>query len=211
MEDLARQPDGPRGPMEEPYDGVEELWWRSRGELTSAMNTAKGRMAVQELLEDEAKFIDFPNSQLWFAYEYPQVNPSPENIVATEMSPLVKLYYPMRHLASMREDEPQLYWHTSHGPLSRSIAATSPAKRYIQVHRYKDELEDVLREARGTVAEPYFGHAELWLDSASSSPTAATPEGIRARQLLLEDEARFIDFTRSTMFRAKELAFVDYR
>jgi hypothetical protein len=75
--------------MEEPYDGVEELWWRSRGELTSVMDTAKGRMAVQELLEDEAKFIDFPNSPLWFAHEYPQVNPSPENIVATEMSSLV--------------------------------------------------------------------------------------------------------------------------
>ena len=29
LEDLARQPDGPRGPMEEPYDGVEELCWRS--------------------------------------------------------------------------------------------------------------------------------------------------------------------------------------
>ena len=211
LEEATRQTDGPRGPMEDPYDGVAELWWKSRDDLISAMNTAKGRVAAQELLEDEAKFIDLPNSPLWFAHEYPQVNPSPENIVATEMSPLVKLYYPMRNLASLSPEEAQLYWRTSHGPLFRSIAATSNAKRYIQVHRYEDELEGVLREARGTVVEPYFGHAELWLDRASPSPAAATPEAIRARQLLVEDEAKFIDFARSTMFRAKERVFVDYR
>ena len=55
--------------MEEPYDGVAELWWKSRDDLTSAMNTTKGRAAAQELLEDEAKFIDFARSTIFRAKE----------------------------------------------------------------------------------------------------------------------------------------------
>ncbi len=163
------------------------------------------------MLEDEAKFIDLPNSPLWFAYEYPQVNPSPENIVATEMSPLVKLHSPLRHLASLSLEEAQFYWRTSHGPLIRNIAATGHIKRNIQVHRYEDELEGALREARGTAVEPYTGHAELWVDRAGRSPPAATPETIRGRQLAIEDEAKFIDFARSTTFLAKERVVVDNR
>lgn len=200
---------GPRGKMEEPYDGVAELWWNRREEMVAANESPRGQAAGEELLEDEAKFIDLPKSPLWFAYEYPQVNPSPENLVATEMSSLVKLYYPLRHLANLSLEEAQLYWRTSHGPLIRRTAAAGHIKRYIQVHRYEDELEDTLREARGTVVEPYTGHAELWLDRAGTS--VPTPERIRSGQLAAEDESKFIDFARSTTFLAKEHVFVDYR
>ena len=193
----------------EPYDGVAELWWNRREEMVVANESPRGQAAGEELLEDEAKFIDLPKSPLWFAYEYPQVNPSPENLVATDMSSLVKLYYPLRHLANLSLEEAQLYWRTSHGPLIRRTAEAGHIKRYIQVHRYEDELEDTLREARGTVVEPYTGHAELWLDRAGTS--VPTPERIRSGQLAAEDESKFIDFARSTTFLAKERVFVDYR
>lgn len=207
-EDQSKQLAGPRGKMEEPYDGVAEFWWLRREDLVSALDSSPGQAATQELLEDEARFIDLPNSPLWFAYEYPQVNPSPENIVATEKSSLVKLYYPLRHPAHLSLEDAQLYWRTVHGPFIRLLSAAGQTRRYVQVHRYQDELEAVLRRARGTVTEPYTGHAEAWRDRAAP---ADVPERLRAGQLAVEDERHFIDFARSTMWLAKEWVFVDYR
>ena len=200
-----------RGKMEPPYDGVAELWWTSREDMVSAYDSAQGQAAAQELVEDEANFINLPSSPLWFAYEYPQVNPSPENLVATEMSSLVKFYYPLRHLTHLSLEEAQLYWRTSHGPLIRRIAAAGHIKRYIQVHRYEDELEGALREVRGTLTEPYTGHAELWFDRTYVSAATTSPERTRGGQLAVEDESKFIDFARSCMWMAKEHVFVDYR
>ena len=211
LEDQDEQRAGPRGVMEDPYDGVAELWWFHREDMVSAQDSSQGQAAAQEMLEDEARFIDLPNSPLWFAYEYPQVNPSPENLVATEMSSLVKFYYPLRHLPNLSLEEAQLYWRTCHGPLIRRTAAAGNIKRYIQVHRYEDELESMLREARGTIVEPYTGHAELWFERADHSLGTAIPERVRGGQLAVEDESKFIDFTRSAMWMAKEHVFVDYR
>ena len=73
---------GARGGMEPPYDGVAELWWESEATLAEASSTEAGRLAGAELLADEAEFIDLPASPLWLAHEYPQVNPTPEHLVA---------------------------------------------------------------------------------------------------------------------------------
>ena len=56
-----------RGGMEEPYDGVAEVWWPNREALTSGLENADGRTAAKELVEDEARFIDLAHSPLWFA------------------------------------------------------------------------------------------------------------------------------------------------
>ena len=42
--------------------------------------TRTGQAAAKELVEDEARFIDLAHSPLWFNYEYPQVNPIPEEM-----------------------------------------------------------------------------------------------------------------------------------
>ena len=76
------------------------------------------------MLEDERHFIDLPQSPLWLAYEYPQINPI-EPVVARERSGIVKLHFPLRALAEQTLDEAQLYWRTSHGPLIRSHAAAA--------------------------------------------------------------------------------------
>jgi uncharacterized protein (TIGR02118 family) len=210
-EDQGEQLAGARGKMEEPYDGVAELWWDSRERAIDAHESERGQAAARQLVEDEAKFIDLPNSPLWLAYEYPQVNPSPENLVATKMRSLVKFYYPLRHLKGLSMEEAQLYWRTAHGPLIRRNAESGNIKRYIQVHRYEDELENTLREVRGTITESYTGHAELWFERTDISAEAATPERVRGGQLAVEDESKFIDFARSSMWLAKEQVFVDYR
>ena len=200
-----------RGGMEPPYDGVAELWWTSRESMSATFGNPAGQAAAKELLQDEARFIDLPNSPLWFNYEYPQVNPTPEDLVAREHSPLVKLFFCLRHTANLTFDQAQLYWRTNHGPLIRGVASGMRMRRYLQVHRYADDLEKPMRASRGTVVDPYVGHAEAWFDRAELATIANSPEAKRAMELAVEDEAKFIDFPKSAMWIAKERVFIDRR
>lgn len=195
-----------RGGMEPPFDGVAELWWDSEQALADALAGDAGRAAGALLLEDERKFIDLPNSPLHLAHEYPQVNPSPESLVARERSSLVKLYFPLRQHAQQSFAEAQRYWRTAHGPLIRAQAQAMGILRYQQVHRFESPLEAALRESRGTVTPPYLGHAEVWFDRGAPR---SGPEAALAGRRAVEDEAKFIDFKRSTIFIAKERVFID--
>jgi uncharacterized protein (TIGR02118 family) len=199
-----------RGGMEPMYDGVAELWWTSP-EALAGSGDGGGEAALLELLEDERKFIDLPNSPLWFAYEYPQVNPS-EDICAREHSPLVKLFFCLRELPGRSLAETQLYWRTNHGPLIRSVAPGFRMQRYLQVH-YCEDLPVIaaLRAARGTLTPPYAGHAEAWFNRADLMTMANVPEANRAMELAIEDERKFIDFGRSAMWIGKERVFIDRR
>jgi uncharacterized protein (TIGR02118 family) len=195
-----------RGGMEPPYDGVAELWWESEAAVAAASSTEGGRRAGAELLADEAEFIDLPQSPLWLAYEYPQVNPLPEGTLARVKSPIVKLHFPLRHPAGMTLDEAQLYWRTSHGPLIRSMATASGMIRYQQVHRFESPFEAALRSARGTTVDAYTGHAEAWFDR---SQRGGGPEARAAGRRAIEDEAHFIDFARSAIWVGKEHLLID--
>ena len=195
---------GARGEMEPGYDGVAEAWWESEASLVAAFEDPE---PGNVLVEDEREFIDLAHSPVWLAYEYPQVNPTPENIVAREKSPIVKLYFPLRPPSGLKVEDAQLYWRTSHGPIIRSQAAASGILRYQQVHRFESQIESALREARGTQTEPYMGHAEVWFDRSLSR---RGPEVEAAGQRAVEDESKFIDFRRSSIWTGKEHVFVDH-
>ncbi|MDK1025005.1 MAG: EthD domain-containing protein [Gammaproteobacteria bacterium] len=195
------------GEMEPPYDGVAELWWEEEDVLMEALQSEAGIAAGAALLEDENRFIDLANSPLYMAYEYPQVNPTPENIVASVDSDIIKIHFPLRHIESMPEDEVRRYWLTNHGPIIRSHAPASGIIRYLQVHRAGHALDEQLREARGTVTPPYLGHAEVWVDRGA----APTPEAADANRAAIEDESKFIDFKRSSMWVVKEHTIIDRR
>jgi uncharacterized protein (TIGR02118 family) len=197
-----------RGTMEPEYDGVAELWWESESALESAMASEAGRAAGAALLEDERRFIDLPQSPLWLAHEYPQVNPIPENIVAHFRSPVMRIFYPLRALPSLGDTAARRDWLTRHGPLVRSHAEAAGVLCYRQVHRAYHPLDAALRNARGTQAPPYLGHAEIWFDQARMPTTEESRDAGRA---LVEDEGRFVDFSRSTMLFGKERTFVDQR
>ena len=79
-----------RGNMEPPHDGVAELWWESEKQFSEVTATSAATAAGAALLADERTFIDLPNSPLWFAHEYPQVNPTPENVIARPRSTIVR-------------------------------------------------------------------------------------------------------------------------
>jgi uncharacterized protein (TIGR02118 family) len=197
-----------RGDMEPHYDGVAELWWETEAALEAVMQTEAGRAAGAALLEDEARFIDLPNSPLWLAYEYPQINPAPENVVALPKSNVVRVFFPLRHLESMTEERARHYWLTQHGPIVRSHAAATGVLCYRQVHRANHPLDTELESARGTRVPSYLGHAEAWVDRGRAPDTE---ESRRANQAFIDDERNFIDFERSTFLFGKEHTFIDRR
>ncbi len=197
-----------RGDMEPEYDGVAELWWESEQQLMEQLQSEAAQQAVAALVEDEAKFIDLPSSPLWFAYEYPQINPAPENVVARVKSNVRRVFFPLRHKAEMSEPDARHYWLTHHGPIVRSHGAATGTLCYRQVHRANSPLDEGLRQARGTVAEPYLGHAEAWIDTGTSARTA---ESGSANAAFIRDEHNFIDMTRSTIFFGKEHTIIDRR
>ena len=52
------------------FDGVAELWWDSVEDLVEASSSRAGLGAGRALLEDERRFIDLPNSSLFFVREH---------------------------------------------------------------------------------------------------------------------------------------------
>jgi uncharacterized protein (TIGR02118 family) len=197
-----------RGDMEPHYDGVAELWWETEAALEAAIASDAGRDAGAALLADEQQFIDLPNSPLWLAYEYPQVNPTPENIVAAPKSNVVRVFFPLRHLESMSEERARHYWLTQHGPIVRAGAAATGMLCYRQVHRANHPLDEAIQQARGTRVPSYLGHAEAWVDRGRAPNTE---EARRANETFIADERNFIDFQRSTFLFGKEHTIIDRR
>jgi uncharacterized protein (TIGR02118 family) len=197
-----------RGNMEPHYDGVAEVWWSTEAELEAAVASDAGRAAGAALLEDEATFIDLPQSPLWFAYEYPQVNPAPENVVARVKSNVVRVFFPLRHKQELTEEQARHYWLTQHGPIVRSHSQATGTICYRQVHRANSPLDEGIQAARGTVVESYLGHAEAWIDRGKAP---RTDEARRAGAAFIEDEHNFIDMERSTFLFGKEHTFIDRR
>ena len=199
-----------RGKMEPHYDGIAELWWSSEADLIEQMSSASGKAAKAgaALLEDESKFIDLPNSPLWFAYEYPQINPAPEDITAKLKSNILRVFFPLRHQSKLSEDEARHYWLTHHGPIVRSYAESTRTLCYRQVHRANSPLDAEVQRARGTQVESYLGHAEAWVDMRK---TPNTDEARLANAAFISDEHNFIDMERSTFLFGKEHTIIDKR
>lgn len=195
-----------RGGMQEPYDGVAEVWFASEAAMVSACSTPAGRAATERLIADEAQFIDLAASPFWLAREHPQVSTQRDRPLARLKTGMVKLHFPIRQLAGMTVAQAQDYWLFQHGPLVRSHAVARGMTCYQQVHRYEsDHLED-MRSRRGTLVEPYIGHAEAWFDRLAPR---AGPEAEASSLSALEDERNFIDWSQSSVWLSKELLFVD--
>jgi uncharacterized protein (TIGR02118 family) len=197
-----------RGLME-PYDGMDALWWHTEEELQHALSTPAGQRAAEELLDDERQCIDWARSSMWFAIELPQINPTPETLVATEMSPLLCIIAVFRHLPTLSFDAAQLHWRMHHDPKLRAYAHSLRIRRYLQVHMLADPLVDHLRAPRGGMDAPFTGHAEVWWDRQEWTAALGSPEGLQASAIILEDERAFVDFSRSAFWVAKEHVFID--
>src|SRR5690349_14430978 len=111
---------------------------------------------------------------------------------------MIKLVFVIRRREDLPLEEFHRYWLEEHGPLARSLLEQLGARRYVQTHTLDTDLNAALAAPRGT-AEAYDGLAEIWWDSLDAFLAAAGSEaGQGANETLREDEARFIDFARSS-------------
>jgi uncharacterized protein (TIGR02118 family) len=96
------------------------------------------------------------------------------------------------------------YWLNRHAPLVASVREVLRIRRYVQLHSLPPGEPFDPGAPRG--APPgYDGVAQLWWDSAEDlAATADDPAAADAGRLLLEDERRFIDLSRSPLWWGEE-------
>jgi len=97
------------------------------------------------------------------------------------------------------------YWKEDHAKVVAEVTGPMGMRRNVHNHTITTPIDERLRQTRGAEMDDYDGVAESWFDGLEAL-TAATSsdEGRRAAQWLAEDEARFIDFSRSRIFFVEE-------
>lgn len=124
---------------------------------------------------------------------------------------MIKLVYCVARRSDVAEDEFHRYWLNDHGPLVRGFAAAIKAKKYIQSHTVAPEINAALEESRG-LPPAYGGITEVWWDDLESLEAGmSSEEGRAAHQALKEDEAKFIDFSKSRVFMTEEHVIFDHQ
>ena len=122
---------------------------------------------------------------------------------------MIKLVYCVHRKAGMSPEEFYRYWKEDHGPLVKSYAEALQAQRYVQSHLLESPLNEGAQGGRGA-AGPYDGITEIWWNSHDELLAAMqTPEGVAAHGKLIEDEARFCDLSRSSIFLTEEHTIFD--
>lgn len=121
---------------------------------------------------------------------------------------MIKLTFCLVRLPHLSREAFQRYWFETHGPLVASVAETLQIRRYVQLHSLGPEASAPLRASREG-PEDYDGVAELWFDSLEAlAANGQRPEARAAAALLLEDERRFIDLSRSPLWWGEERPIV---
>jgi uncharacterized protein (TIGR02118 family) len=116
---------------------------------------------------------------------------------------MVKLVFCCRRRPEYSPEEFYERWLDVHGPLVRSLREKLPGmRRYVQSHTVGDDVNAVLRASRNA-AEPYDGITEVWFDDLDSLGVTSE-EAIAAGRQLLEDEAKFLDLPRCSLFLTEE-------
>lgn len=113
---------------------------------------------------------------------------------------MIKLVFCLHRLPELTEEQFLAYWADHHAPLVSAVAPVLGIRRYVQLHPFPSPASEALAASRG-LAATFDGIAELWFDSEEAvRQSTATKEGRRAARLLLEDERRFIDLSRSPIW-----------
>jgi uncharacterized protein (TIGR02118 family) len=122
---------------------------------------------------------------------------------------MIKLVYVITRRADYSSAAFYDYWLNRHGPLVAKQAAALHLRKYVQSHTVDDPGNEAMRSVRGMLP-PVDGITEVWWDSLADMQAAyATPEGIASGRILSEDEAKFIDFTKSQVFLTQEHLIFD--
>jgi hypothetical protein len=106
----------------------------------------------------------------------------------------------LKRLPSLSQEAFNDYWLNTHAPLVRSHAKTLGIRRYEQFHVALPDMAEATRTSRDAVPG-YDGMALIEFESeAALTSGAGDPEFAAAARALLEDEQRFVDLPRSSIW-----------
>ena len=116
----------------------------------------------------------------------------------------VKIVFCLTRKEGMSRAEFQRYWLDVHAGKVAGVADDIGMVRYVQNHSLDSPMNDALAGARGGLPG-YDGVMEGWFESEEAAlAVMGSDAGQAAGAMLLDDEARFIDFDRSPIFLVHE-------
>lgn len=170
------------------FDGSAELWvdpTRAEG------SPEEQRRAGAELLADEQRFIDHSASPIWETEEHLIRTGSQRQATDGES----RLTAALRRRSDITRAAFLSHWHEVHGPLALANNDVFGFHHYVQLHTPDDAETHPLRRAR-QAPTPFDGVSEVVLEAVSPDPERARA----TRAMIMEDEARFVDYDASAVF-----------
>ncbi len=121
---------------------------------------------------------------------------------------MITIVFCVRKRPDLSDEEFRRIWWEEHGPFVKERAKTLRMKRYVQMPRLLEPGFESVASARGA-PEPFDGVAQVsWESMDDLKATFTDPAARRCARELLEDERRFIDFSRSPIFFTEEKVVV---
>src|SRR5579871_6112163 len=152
-----------------PLPGITEVWWDSLADFQQALSDPRGQAAMADLAEDEAKFIDTANSQIFLTREHPIF----DFAGGAKLGPDVgKVTYLLTRRDGMTVEDCHATWLADHGPLVASFARASRMARYVQSHTIAPEINATIGTRRWT-ASPRSGSSPATRRRLIRKPPAA--------------------------------------
>lgn len=199
-------------------DILDEWYFESRERLAAALHSPEGQESFAEIIASERRIATPSRCQLHHVHEFPQINPSPETIIASQANRIVKtIAMALPHPADPRPLD-LAHWLTHHTPIVRRVAPILGILRYVGSHSLsllrpmptEDDLIVRLRGLRGAmgVGVPDFqGVSCEWQSIDDARRWTLDPEKIAARREIFTDENDLAG--EGVFFMAKEHVFVD--
>ena len=187
-----------------PVAGLTEVWWDSLEAYLAAVSTDAAREASADLLADEETFIDIARSSLFITQEHVIFDYGKERPLGPDAT---KVAYIVSRRDDMSVEACHKTWLEDHGPLVRNITERLPNRtKYVQSHTIAPEINAAISKKRG-MAPAFDGLTEVWVNPNITVPADINAE---ANKLLIADERRFVEFSRSRRFMTKEYPIFDY-
>lgn len=192
--------------MAAPVDGITEVWWDSLEDMAAAYRTAGGAASGAILAEDESKFIDFTESQVFITCEHLIFDHTEGRGLGPDAA---KVTYLLNRKSGISQAECHATWLNDHGPLVEAFAQILNMKRYVQSHTLSP-TGAATHNPRGFLP-PLDGITEVWISALSELGGAGDPEAsATAGKTLIEDERRFVEMAASRCFLTREHLIFDH-
>lgn len=123
---------------------------------------------------------------------------------------MLKMTFCLHRQPHLTREEFHKYWLEEHGPLVAKHAGALGIIRYVQNHAHTSKVNTAMQATRGGLNEMYDGIAEAYFESWESFfELSGTEEAAAASAILIEDEQKFIDFSRSPLWFNEQHIILD--